>query len=107
LLISCGRSDAPAVLLDVRVELRDARRAEGEGSGRRVREGAGPQQVQHAVPDDLGVGGHADERRGVQLAQDGIGDVADTRLQRQQLRWQPSVGDLVGQEVDQVAGDLP
>ena len=78
---------------------------EREGGRRGDRHLAGVDQVDHAVLDHLGVGGQVVERAFQQAGQHRVGDVADARLQRQQVLRQPALLDLVGQEVEQVVRD--
>ena len=60
------------------------------------------QQVDHPVLDHLGVGGEVLERAFQQAGENGVGDVADARLQGQQVLGQPALLDLVREEVEQV-----
>ena len=101
-----AQQDALAVEVDVGVELLDAVGAERERGGRGHAQHAVLDELEHAVLDDLGVGGQAGVAAVGQAGEHGVGDVAHARLQRQQLVGQAAALDLVGEEVEQVAGDL-
>src|SRR5690606_40685658 len=102
-----AQDDPLAVEVDVAVELLDPRRAERERGGRGHAQHAVADQVQHAVLDHLGERRQAVEAAFGQAGEHRVGDVAHARLQRQQAVGQAPAADLLAQEVDQVAGDLP
>lgn len=97
-----GRVAVPVV-----VEALEAVGRQADGGGGREVEVAAVEEVEERVLQHLGPDLEVLEvgaARG-QAADDGVGDVADARLQRQQVRRQAAVLDLVLQELDEVARD--
>ena len=97
--------DALAVEVDVGVEVGQRVGAERQRRGGRHFQRARAQHVQHAVLQHFGVGRQVLERAGVQAGQHGVGDVAHTRLNRQQLGRQAAEFHLFLQELNDVRGN--
>ena len=80
-----AQHDAPAVKIEVLMELSRRFRAQGQGCGRGKVQLARAQHGQQAVLQHLGVSAHVLEGSLVEPRHHGIGHVPYTRLQGQQL----------------------
>ena len=94
------------VVLPVVVEALEAVGGEADGSGRGEVETSRVEQVEEGVLDDLGPDLEVAEVGLVETTDDGVGDVADTGLQGQKRLGETTTGDLVLEELDEVAGNL-
>ncbi len=101
-----AQHDALAVVGEVLPQLVEPRRAQGERRRRGEPHRARAQHGEHPVLDHLGVGGEGVERAAVEAGEDGVGDVADARLQGEELAGKAPVFHLVAEELEDVAGDL-
>lgn len=97
------------VALVVLVEALEAIGAEADGRRGCEVEVAAVEEVEEAVLEHLGPDLEVLEvgATGSETADDGVGDVTDTRLQRGEVFGQTTVLHLVLEELDEVAGDLP
>jgi|GEM_PF-6470170 len=99
------KQDAILVVADVGHDRGSFCWTEGESGGRRAYELAGFEEADEAVLDDLGVGGHVLEGAGFEAVEYGVGDVADTRLERQEGRGDAALLHLPLEEVEDVRGN--
>ena len=102
-----AQHDARGEEVDIVHELLELAAGDGQTGGTGADQLAVGQQVHHGILQDLGV--HREGRNvGVfaERRQNGVGDVADAGLQRQQLGGNPAGAPLRQQEGHHVAGDL-
>lgn len=88
------------------VEALEAVGGETGGCGGSVVELARVEEVEESILDDLGPDLEVLELGLVETSDNGVGDVADTGLQREKVGGHAALGDLVLEELNQVAGDL-
>src|SRR5450755_2687786 len=101
------QDDAVAVIADVGHDVGQHFRTEREGGGRGAGEFSAAQELDHAVLDDLGVGGHVFEGAILQTGHYGVGDIPDARLQRQQRGRDASLFYCRSEELQNVTCDTP
>ena len=99
------QDDFAAQRVDVVVEALECVGAERQGGGGCGKHFAAQNQVEHAVLQYFGVADQIVKRAVLQAGQYGVGNVADTRLQRQQVFRQASHFDFVREEVDDFRSD--
>ena len=83
-----SQHDTAVQLFDVVFKILQPFFTEADRSGGRMTQFAAGDHFQHSVLQHLGIGRHVIERALVQSCQHGVGDVAHTRLQRQQVLGQ-------------------
>lgn len=93
------------VVIPVLVEALEAGGREADrGGGGKVKL-AGVEEVEEGILDNLSPDVEVLEVGGLETTNDGVGDVADTGLQGEKVLGQTAVGDLVLEELNQVAGN--
>ena len=98
--------DNPApIVRHLVVQPRGCLGAQRKGGGGGHAQLAAVEQIEHAVLQDLGIGGHVLERAVLEAEHHCVGDIADARLQRQQVRRQTAPLHFMLEEFDDVPGD--
>lgn len=93
------------VVVPVLVEALEALGGEADRGGGSEVELAGIEEVEEGILDNLSPDVEVLEVRVLETTNDGVGDVADTGLHGEQVLGETAAGDLVLEELDQVAGD--
>jgi hypothetical protein len=101
-----AQEELVVVLLPVVVEALESVRGEADGGGGGELQLAGVEEVQEGVLEDFSPHTKVLELGRRETANDCVGDVADSGLQREEVLRQAAVLDLVLEEFDQVVGDL-
>lgn len=100
-----SEEDLGSIGVPVVVESLETLGGEADRRGGSVVEASRVKEVKEGVLDDLSPDGEVLELGLGQTTDDGVGDVANAGLERQEIRRHTAPGDLVLEELDQVAGD--